>query len=294
MKLTTIVFLRTTDTPHRRAAESEIIRLRTQVRLAQKQLNDGFAKTRRENPLGSPDTTPQMKTGAACELSMDKPQIDKGAVATLSLHSTCGQIPLVAVAYGNRSLEQLPDGDKIRLDLFAGATEVRITDPRGGIVQWSPPESAFKGVAKAVLIWSTPVDLDLKVKEYSARLGNNAGYLWAGQRGSLADAQDTGRGFISAVDDGGRGQDHVEVYTFLEGSRSPRGEVTFGVELGGNETALSCVPEGDKRYETYLLVNGVRKDSNRSLVSTVDCTLASRSDEQRKLRGFQSHLTTPF
>jgi hypothetical protein len=89
------------------------------------------------------------------------------------------------------------------------------------------------------------------------------------------------------IDDAKRSQEHVEVYTFLETTNSVRGEVAFGVE------AKQCAPAADARYETYLLVNGVKKDRNRSSMGSVACAGGEQA-EQRGLRGFQARLATPL
>jgi hypothetical protein len=187
------------------------------------------------------------------------------------------------VLYDGHTFDIAPRDGAIEVDLFAGRKAVTLVDPRGGRAEWTPAANVFRGVAKAVLIWSGPTDLDLNAREYSARPGG-AGFLRASQRGTLQDAALAGRGFLSTVDDAKRGQEHVEVYTFLETTSSVRGEVAFGVE------AKQCAPAGDARYETYPLVNGVKKDRNRSSMGSVACA----AGEQRGLRSFQARLATPL
>jgi hypothetical protein len=233
-------------------------------------------------------------TSGPCELTLaGEPSVNSAAVATLRLRSSCGAVPVVSVDYGEHSFNHRPVDDTLDVDLFAGPDIVRVIDPRGGRIEWSPPASAFRGIAKAVLIWSTPLDLDLKVREFSAPLGT-PGFLWAHQRSTLEDAVSNGRGFMSTVDDGESGQSHIEVYTFFENVHSPRGEVAFGVETGANEDATRCASSRDQRYETYLLINGARKWRNRSSIGSVGCQLAQQGDPQKFLRGFLSRLSTPF
>jgi hypothetical protein len=193
----------------------------------------------------------------------------------------------VSVLYDGHTFDVAPREGSLEVDLFAGRKAVTIVDPRGGRTEWTPAANVFRGVAKAVLIWTGPTDLDLNAREYSARPGG-AGFLRASQRGTLQDAALAGRGFLSTVDDAKGGQEHVEVYTFLETTSSLRGEVAFGVE------AKQCAPAGDARYETYLLVNGVKKDRNRSSMGSVACAGGEQAAEQRGLRGFQARLATPL
>lgn len=232
---------------------------------------------------------------APCQLTLDAdPSVSTAAVATVRLRSTCGEIPVVSVDYGGHSFDHRVVAGAVEVDLFAGRQALRIRDPRGGSIEWSPPIAVFKSVAKAVLIWSTPFDLDLKAREFSAQLGDNPGFLWANRRSSFQEAIGTGRGFMSTVDDGRNGPTHIEVYTFFETASSPRGEVAFGVETGPTEDTGRCASSRDERYETYLLVNGIRRGANRSSIGSIDCKVALRTEPPRSLRGFQARLATPF
>jgi hypothetical protein len=223
-----------------------------------------------------------------CELTFAAaPEVNRATITLLHLHSTCGPIPQIFVSYGGRTFDLAPHDDSIVVDLFAGPEPVAVVDPRGGRAAWTPPASVFRGIAKAVLTWSGSADLNLNAQEYSAPPGG-MGFLRQSQRGTLEDAALAGRGFLSTIDDGTRGGEHLEVYTFLETANSPRGEVAFGVE------AKQCAPAGDARYETYLLVNGVKKGRNRSSIDSVGCALAEQTGGQRSLRGFQARLATPF
>jgi hypothetical protein len=223
-----------------------------------------------------------------CELALaGVPEVTRAATAVLHLRSTCGTIPRISVLYDGHTFDIAPRDGSVEVDLFAGRKSVTIVDPRGGQAEWTPAANVFRGVAKAVLIWSGSTDLDLNAREYSARPGGT-GFLRASQRGTLQDAAIAGRGFLSTVDDAKRGQEHVEVYTFLETTSSMRGEVAFGVE------AKQCAPAGNARYETYLLVNGVKKDRNRSSMGSVACAPDEQAGEQRGLRGFQARLATPL
>jgi hypothetical protein len=232
--------------------------------------------------------------GGECTLGFaGLPEVNRAAVATLRLSSSCGPIEKVLISYGGRTFQMSPADDRFELDLFAGPEKVDIQDPRGGRVAWTPTKATFQGVAKAVLLWSAPIDLDLKVREYSAREGSD-GVLSAAQRGTLAEAAGAGRGFISTIDDGSLRSEHVEVYTFVSQAVSPQGEVAFGVEPAASADQVLCAEGKDQRYETYLLVNGVKKERNRSLVGNVGCQVADATESGRRLRGFQARLATPF
>jgi hypothetical protein len=248
-------------------------------------LDGPLAPAQEAAPEGVVDGQP---ANGPCELALaGAPEVTRAATAVLHLRSTCGTIPRISVLYDGHTFDIAPRDGSVEVDLFAGRKPLTIVDPRGGRAEWTPAANVFRGVAKAVVIWSGSIDLDLNAREYSARPGG-AGFLRPSQRGTLQDAALAGRGFLSTVDDAKRGQEHVEVYTFLETTSSVRGEVAFGVE------AKQCAPAGDARYETYLLVNGVKKDRNRSSMGSVACAAGEQAGEQRGLRGFQARLATPL
>lgn len=77
--------------------------------------------------------------------------------------------------------------------------------------------------------WTTPVDLDLHVFEYSAGFGDE-GHIWQQNPRQFRDVRRNGGGYLSSFQAQTAGGQSIEVYTFWANSRARKGYVRIALD----------------------------------------------------------------
>ncbi len=200
----------------------------------------------------------------------------------LDLSSRCRADQRVILSYANvnfiRKLDSAGTLDFI-LDCFAGAdTQLKITfaDATSKVVAVVAQD--LDAVTKIALIWQANINLDLHAYEYAAK-HRARGHVWAKASNTLEASRSQtkissrGRGFLSMIDTGAAGGDHVEVYTFWHKRDQKFGLVMTAVdyETRGNNPQGETCGKGEHAQVAYQSITRTRQGQ----VSTEQGTIAS-------------------
>lgn len=173
-----------------------------------------------------------------------------GGRMNVRVQAQCLANQTIRINYGGAELIRTLDGSgnlDMTLDCFAGTgIPVEVRFPDGARKSLTATAHELDRITKVAVIWRAPVNLDLHVFEYAARIGQ-PGHLWAKAASTLAKAREAarkdkrGRGFLSSVDSEESPGDKVEVYTFLHDDEQTSGAIglTLDYETRGD------VPKGE-------------------------------------------------
>lgn len=229
---------------------------------------------------------PTLKIDAgACGVADVKAEPLDGGQMALHVTDACHPNETIQIRYaGAEFLRKLNAWGSLdfTLDAFAGtASTVDVRFGDGNIKSLPVTARDLDKVSKIAVVWRAPVNLDLHVFEYAARL-DQPGHLSAKKPATLASArlasqtEKRGHGFLGTIDDEKSLGDKVEVYTFVHNDEQTSGAITLALdyETRGDVPAGATCGQGalaEIDFQVVILPRGGQASRQSGMLTRVPC-----------------------